>query len=143
MIRQIGAVDVLYQPPQGPCTPPAEALAEMDAAGVAVAMVSQCKQWSCERQWMCVDTRLEDVVAYTSASIRFAGLAGFNPFDVSESVREMEAARALGFRGAFVNVSNFGLRLSDARYYPLFAKSTELAQPVVVQVSLAEPELVR
>lgn len=143
MTRQIGAVDVLYQPPRGPCTPPAEAQAELDAAGVAVALVSQCKQWSCERQWMCVDTRLEDVARFTSESTRFAGLAGYNPFDVTESVREMEAARALGFRGTYLHAASFGVRLSEARLYPLFAKSSELAQPAVVQMPLAEPDLVR
>ena len=143
MTSQIGAVDVLYQPSRGPCTPPGEAQAELDAAGVAVALVSQCKQWSCERQWMCVDTRLEDVARFTSASIRFAGLAGYNPFDVTESVREMEAARGLGFRGTYLHAASFGVRLSDARLYPLFAKSSELAQPAVVQIPLAEPDLVR
>src|ERR1041384_2674576 len=115
MSRQIGAVDVLYQPPRGTCMPPEEALAEMDAAGIAVALVSQCKQWSCERQWMCVDTRLEDVARFTRESVRFAGLAGYNPFDATESLREMEAARALGFRGSYFHAASFGVRLGDAR----------------------------
>ena len=143
MSGSIGAVDVLYQPSRGACVPPEDALAEMNDAGVAVAIVAQCKQWSCERQWMCVDTRLEDVTRFTQSSVRFAGLCGYNPFDSSESLREMEAARALGFRGVYVNLSSFGLRLSDARLYPLFAKSTELAQPAVVQAPLGEPELDR
>jgi predicted TIM-barrel fold metal-dependent hydrolase len=123
--------------------PPEDALAEMDAAGIAVAIVSQCKQWSCERQWMCVDTRLEDVTRFIQASVRFAGLCGYNPFDATESVREMEAARALGFHGTYLNLSSFGVRLSDPRLYPLFAKSAELAQPALVQVPLAEPDLCR
>ena len=36
---------------------PALALADMDSAAIDAAFVSQCKKWSCERQWMCVDTR--------------------------------------------------------------------------------------
>jgi predicted TIM-barrel fold metal-dependent hydrolase len=143
MSRHIGAVDVLFQPPCGTCAPPAEALAAMDAAGIAVAFVSQCKQWSCERQWMCVDTRLEDVARFTRESVRFAGLSGYNPFDVAESIREMEAARSLGFRGTYFHAASFGIRLSDPRLYPLFAKSSELAQAVVVQLALGEPDLVR
>src|ERR1041385_7332939 len=143
MSRSIGAVDVLYQPSRGTCMPPEEALTEMDAAGVAVAIVSQCKQWSCERQWMCVDTRLEDVTRFTESSVRFAGLGGYNPFDAGESLREMEAARALGFRGTYLNVASFGIRLSDPRLYPLFAKSMEIGQPAVVQLPLGEPELNR
>ena len=134
---------ILYQPPDGTCGSPAEALAEMDAAGVAVALISQCKRWSCERQYLCLDTQLEDVGRFLRESIRFAGLAGYNPFDVTESLREMEAARAIGFRGTFLHLESFGLRMGDARLYPLFAKSSELGQPAVVQVPLAEPDLMR
>ena len=143
MSRQIGAVDVLYQPSGGACSRPRAALAELDAAGIAVALVSQCKQWSCERQWMCVDTRLEDVARFMRESVRFAGLAGYNPFDATESLREMEAARALGFRGSYVHAASFGVRLGDARLYPLFAKSAELAQPAVLQLPLGEPDVAR
>ncbi len=143
MSRQIGMVDVLFEPTYGACSFPREALAEMDAAGVAVGILSQCKRWSCERQYLCVDTRLEDVRRFLGESIRFAGLAGYNPFDAAESVREMEAARALGFRGAYLHLGSFGLRLNDERVYPLFAKCCELAQPAVVQVPLSEPELAR
>ena len=139
----IGMVDVLYQPPLGTCIPPADALAEMDWAGVAVAMVSQCKKWSCERQYMCVDTRLEDVARFVQTSVRFAGLAGYNPFDASESVREIEAARTLGFRGTYFHCDSFGLRLTDARLYPLFAKCAEAGLACVVQVPFSEPDLVR
>lgn len=143
MIRQIGMVDVLYQPPLGTCTPPADALADMDGAGVAVAMVSQCKLWSCERQTMCVDTRLEDVARFQEASVRFAGLAGYNPFDAVESLREIEAARALGFRGIYLHAASFGLRLTDARLYPLFAKSAECGLVCIAQLPLGEPDLAR
>ena len=143
MTRDIGAVDVLYQPPRGTCASPAEALVEINNAGVAVAMISQCKRWSCERQYLCVDTRLEDVLRFLRESIRFAGLAGYNPFDVTESVREMEAARKLGFRGAYLHAASFDFRLGDARLYPLFAKSAELGQPAIVQVPLAEPDVTR
>ncbi len=142
MIRQIGMVDVLYQPPLGACTSPGDALADMDAAGVAVAMVSQCKQWSCERQYMCLDARLEDVARFLQASVRFAGLAGYNPFDATESVREIEAACALGFRGTYFHSASFGLPLTDPRLYPLFAKSAEAGLACVVQVAAAEPDAV-
>jgi predicted TIM-barrel fold metal-dependent hydrolase len=86
---------------------------------------------------------LEDVARFLAESIRFAGMAGYNPFDAVDSGREMEAARALGFRGTYVNVTGFGLRLSDARLYPLWAKSAELCWPALVQVPLAEPDLAR
>ena len=76
----------------------------MDAAGIGRVLVSQCKRWSCERQWMCVDTRLDDVVRYTAASPRFIGLAGYNPFDIAESLREIElAVTTHAFRGVYMH----------------------------------------
>ncbi|MGH9524431.1 MAG: amidohydrolase family protein [Terriglobales bacterium] len=135
----IGAVDVLFQPAGGTCTSPETALLEMDEAGIAVAFIAPCTQLTCERQWACADSRLEDVARFLSASIRFAGLCGYNPFDAAESFREMESARALGFRGVFVQLNSFGLPLSDSRYYPLFAKASELQFPAMVQCSASEP----
>ena len=142
-MKPIGAIDVLYHPPQGTCIPPEETLREMDSAGVAVAFVAPCNKITCERQWACVDTRLEDVTRFVSASVRFAGLAGYNPFDVAESLREMDEARTLDFRGAYLDLAAFGLRLDDSRFYPLYAKACELGQPVLVQSSIAEPGLER
>lgn len=132
------AIDVLFQPAEGVCASPESALAAMDAAGIAVAFVAPCVKLTCERQWACVDTRLEDVARYLGASIRFAGLCGFNPFDAAESLREMHAARAMGFRGVFVQLGSFGLPLGDERYYPLFATASELQVPAVVQCSNSE-----
>ncbi len=140
MRAQIRAIDLLFhgaaqrQPERGRnCfQTPELVLAEMDAAGVEAAFVSQCKKWSCERQWMCVDTRLEDVLHYTQASPRFFGLAGYNPFDIAESMREIELAVAgHGFRGIFFHAASFRLPLTGALMYPLFAKAVELGVPVL------------
>jgi predicted TIM-barrel fold metal-dependent hydrolase len=121
---------------------PARSLAEMDAAGIAAAFVSQCKQWSCERQWMCVDTRLDDVLHYTQASPRFFGLAGYNPFDIADSMREIELGVATHrFRGIFAHAASFGLPLTGALMYPLFAKAVELGIPIVVQLGADLPHL--
>ncbi|MBZ5567427.1 MAG: amidohydrolase family protein [Acidobacteriia bacterium] len=133
------AIDVLFHPSSrtspGSCPlhPPSEA--QLDQAGIGQALVSQCKKWSCERQWMCVDTRLEDVLRYTESSSRFIGLAGYNPFDITESLREIElAVTAHAFRGVYLHADSFKLPLTDARIYPLFAKAAELAVPVLVQL---------
>ena len=133
------AIDVLFHPSSrtspGSCPlhPPSEA--QLDQAGIGQALVSQCKKWSCERQWMCVDTRLEDVLRYTESSARFIGLAGYNPFDITESLREIElAVTTHGFRGVYLHADSFKLPLTDARIYPLFAKAAELAVPVLVQL---------
>lgn len=150
MPAQIRAIDVLFhctarRPSEGSrdCfRTPALTLAEMDSAGIECAFVSQCKKWSCERQWMCVDTRLDDVLHYTQASPRFFGLAGYNPFDIAESMREMEAAVAEhAFRGIFVHAASFGLPLTGALIYPLFAKAVELGIPVVAQLVADAPHV--
>ena len=114
---------------------PARWLPAMDAAGIERVFVTQCKQWSCERQWLCLDTRLEDVARYTVTSPeRFVGLAGYNPFAVSESLREVEfAVTRCGFRGVYLHAESFAVPLTDRRLYPLYAKATELAAPLVVQ----------
>ncbi len=136
------AIDVLFQPSARagaacPRVPPTAS--EMDQAGIAKALVSQCKKWSCERQWMCVDTRLEDVLRYTDSSSRFVGLAGYNPFDIPESLREIEFAFTThAFRGVYLHAASFNLPLTDARMYPLFAKAAELSIPVLMQLPAVE-----
>ncbi len=107
----------------------------MDEAGISLALVSQCKKWSCERQWMCVDTRLQDVLRFTDFSSRFVGLAGYNPFDIPESLREIEfAVTTHAFCGVYLHAASFNLPLTDARMYPLFAKAAELAVPVLIRL---------
>lgn len=115
-----------------------ELLPAMDRAGVRQALVTQCKRWWCERQWMCIDTRSDDVLRLVRAApSRFAGLAGYNPFAIGESVRELEEAAASGgFRGVYLNAENFGLALTDNRVYPLYAKADELGWPVMVQFGI-------
>lgn len=138
------AVDLFYSPQRpmlqafsGLHCPeaPTQLLPAMDATGIEKAFVTQCKQWSCERQWLCLDTRLEDVARYTSAAPeRFVGLAGYNPFAVSESLREVEfAISKCGFRGVYLHAESFAVALTDRRLYPLYAKAAELAAPLVVQ----------
>lgn len=135
----VAVIDVLFQPADGVCSSPETALAAMDAAGIAVAIISPCNRITCERQWACVDTRIEDVARFVRASIRFAGLCGYNPFDPADSLREMDATRALGFRGVYVHLDSFGIPLDDARFYPLYGKAAELKFPAVVQCSGPEP----
>ncbi len=139
-LATLPAIDVLFhptaRPAAGACPLVLPTDAAMDAAGIARVLVSQCKRWSCERQWMCVDTRLDDVVRYTASSPRFIGLAGYNPFDIAESLREIElAVTTHAFRGAYMHADSFRLPLTDARMYPLFAKAAELGVPVLLQSS--------
>ena len=83
---------------------------------------------------MCVDTRLDHVLRYTDTSARYIGLAGYNPFDIAESLREIElAVTTHAFLGVYMHAASFSLPLADRRMYPLFAKAAELGVPVLLQ----------
>ncbi len=107
----------------------------MDAAGVAAALVAQCDNWSCDRNWLCEETKFDDVREFIESSSRLFGLAGYNPFDITESLRQIElAVGGYDFRGVYVHLAGFGVPLSDARMYPAFAKAAELGVPILVEL---------
>lgn len=108
----------------------------MDEADVQKVFIAQCKMWSHKRQWMYMDTSLADVLQYTERfPDRFYGLAGYNPFAITESLREIEVAvREHGFKGVYVHIYGFDIPLTDRKMYPLYAKCVELDVPVSVQV---------
>lgn len=111
-------------------------VAEMDRAGVERVFVTQTKMWSYWNKWMYMDTTLDDVSQYLDHSPdRFAGLAGYNPFRIKESLAEIdEAVRQRGFKGVYVHIYGFDIPLNHARMYPLYAKCVELDVPVSLQV---------
>ena len=111
-------------------------LAKMDEAGVGKVFITQTKMWSYRNKWMYMDTKLEEVVAYTRAHPdRFVGLAGYDPFRIKESLREVETAvKEHGFKGVYVHIYGFDIPLHDAKMYPLYAKCVELGVPVSMQV---------
>lgn len=113
-----------------------EMLRQMDSAGVERVFITQCKMWSYWRKWMYMDTQLEDVLQYTeSHPDRFVGLAGYNPFRIKESLREIElAVTRHNFKGVYVHIYGFDIALNDPKMYPLYAKCVELDVPVSMQV---------
>lgn len=113
-----------------------EMLQRMDEAGVEKVFITQCKMWSYRRKWMYMDTQLEDVLQYTEKyPERFVGLAGYNPFQIQESLREVETAVTRhGFKGVYVHIYGFDIRIDDRKMYPLYAMCEELGVPVSLQV---------
>jgi predicted TIM-barrel fold metal-dependent hydrolase len=83
-----------------------------------------------------MDTQLEEVLQYTQRyPDRFVGLAGYNPYRITESLREIEiAVRDYGFRGVYVHIYGFDIPIHDRKMYPLYAKCVELDIPVSLQV---------
>src|SRR5450759_1892369 len=113
-----------------------EMIKQMDAANVDKFFITQTKMWSYRNHWMYMDTQLEEVTQYTTKfPNRFVGLAGYNPFRIPESLREIETAvKQYGFKGVYVHIYGFDIPLNDAKMYPLFAKCVELDVPVSMQV---------
>lgn len=111
-------------------------IARMDEAGVEKVFITQCKMWSNWNKWMYMDTKLEEVLQYTEKyPDRFVGLAGYNPFRIKESLREIESAvREHNFKGVYVHIYGFDIPLNDRKMYPLYAKCVELGVPVSAQV---------
>lgn len=109
---------------------------KMDQAGVGKVLVAQCKMWSYRRKWMYMDTQLEEVLQYTRAyPQRFAGLAGYDPFHIKESLAEVELAITKhGFKGVYVHIYGFDINIDDRKMYPLYALCEALGVPVSLQV---------
>ena len=109
---------------------------KMDEANVERVFITQTKMWSYWNKWMYMDTTLDEVAQYTRKyTDRFVGLAGYNPFRIKESLREVETAvREYGFKGVYVHIYGFDIPLHDPKMYPLYAKCVELDVPVSMQV---------
>lgn len=111
-------------------------LQKMDEANVDKVFITQTKMWSYRNKWMYMDTQLDEVTQYTGRyPDRFVGLAGYNPFRIPESLREIEVGvKEHGFRGVYIHIYGFDIPLSDRKMYPLYAKCVELDIPVSMQV---------
>ena len=111
-------------------------LRKMDEANVERVFITQTKMWSYRNKWMYMDTSLEEVAQYTQRfPDRFVGLAGYNPFRIPESLKELEVAvKEYGFKGVYVHIYGFDIPLSDRKMYPLFAKCADLDIPISMQV---------
>lgn len=66
---------------------------------------------------------------------RFYGLAGIDPYEGMNGVRELEQAiNEFGFIGAHAYPHWFELAPDHAKYYPFYAKCVELGVPIQLQV---------
>lgn len=62
---------------------------------------------------------------------KFIGLTRANPHKGMSAVRRFErAVKELGLGGLFASPYNYGIRLNDKKFYPLYAKAVELGVPV-------------
>jgi predicted TIM-barrel fold metal-dependent hydrolase len=124
---------------------PEELVAEMDAAGFDYVVLSDMKMWSPRYHHqliygadMTVDI-LGEIVARGRG--RIIGGAGYNPFKISESLRDIErGVKEYGFKYAYMHPITFGIAANDKKCYPLYAKCMDLGISVGMQVGhSAEP----
>jgi predicted TIM-barrel fold metal-dependent hydrolase len=117
----------------------AECVSAMDAAGISKAVLAPCRRADCERHYVCEDIQIDEVRSCVAARPdRFAGLAAYNPYEISESMHEVEQAlRVSDFRGVYIPWNVDAVKLQDACMYPLYARCVELNVPVMIQFNNA------
>jgi predicted TIM-barrel fold metal-dependent hydrolase len=146
----IKAIDVLYSPgsvsrsADAPgvvacAEKPEDLLRRMDTAGVGQVLLAPCNRWQCDRHWLCGEVQSDDISLFIQGNNqRFAGLAGYNPFAITESLREVNRAlHELDMRGVYLPTEGSDVSLLDRRLYPLYSRCVEIGVPVVVQVGTA------
>jgi predicted TIM-barrel fold metal-dependent hydrolase len=115
-----------------------EFVAHMDRANVDAVMVPSAKMCSYRTQQMIWDVSEQEVADVAAeARGRIYGLVGINPREGMAGVARIEewVKGADGvFVGAHLHAYGFGLPIDDRRYYPFYAKCSELDIPVVLQV---------
>jgi len=82
--------------------------------------------------WNVPDEDVQELV--TAAPGRVYGLVGIDPFEGMAGVRRLEHWVGQGFVGAHLHPYGFGLPVNDRKFYPFYAKCSELGVPVVMQV---------
>jgi predicted TIM-barrel fold metal-dependent hydrolase len=130
-----GGVQVMTIEPEHYCTPSVQ-LADMDATGIDVALLSS----SCFPSWMTLRAArlLNDASADLQKAYpdRFVPMAHVPPFGEEGALAELErAGKQLGLRGVCIT-TNFGGRYPDEEQYrPFLRKAAELDMPVFVHAA--------
>lgn len=112
-----------------------EMIKRMDKAGIERAMLIAAKVGPAGHR-ACYAVPYELVAdAVQAHPDRFFGLAGVDPTEGMEGVRNLEkAVREYGFIGAHSYPHWFEIAPDHARYYPFYAKCVELGVPIQLQV---------
>lgn len=109
----------------------------MDKLGYDIIVITATKMWSYYyHHKLIVDYSIDQVGEIVQeAKGRVIGAAGYNPFRIEESLKDIErGVREYGFKYVWFHPISFGLSPRDARCYPCYAKCNELGIAVGVQV---------
>jgi predicted TIM-barrel fold metal-dependent hydrolase len=113
-----------------------EFIAEMDEAGYEKVFIAEVKMGSYKGRWLANDFTNEEVYEIVrQAPDRLVGLAGYDPMNIMESLRNIEkAVKEYGFKGVYAHTLGWDIRPDDRRMYPCYAKCVELGVPFSMQV---------
>jgi predicted TIM-barrel fold metal-dependent hydrolase len=120
--------------PQG--VSPEQFIAEMDAAGFEKVFIVAIKMGSYKGRWMANDFTNEEVYELTKKyPKRLVGLAGYDPMNIMESVRNIEkAVKEYGFKGVYAHTLGWDIAADDRRMYPCYIKCIELGISFSMQI---------
>ena len=113
-----------------------EMIQEMDEIGVEIVFIDQMVEWSLKENREIGHYNLQKLAELMNKSQgRIVGGAGYNPFRITESLRELETAvKEFGFKYVWFDIISFGVQANDRRCYPLYHKCVELGIPCCIQV---------
>ena len=111
-------------------------IAAMDAAGVRTILATDLLAWSYRRQARFAADMTDEITKLTERYPgRVYGLADYDPFDISGSLRKLEAdVKERHYKGVYVHIYGYDIGLDHRKMYPLYAKCEELDVPVSMQV---------
>lgn len=116
---------------------------KMDRAGIEIALMPavKCGVASGGKRLDGFEVPYERVYEVTKKYPgRIYGLAGLDPRDGMDGLRELErAVKEFGFIGAHSYPHWYDMSPLDARYYPIYAKCVELDIPLQMQIGHAGP----
>lgn len=121
-------------------------IAQMDADGVAVQILSLCapgvQDFPADRaRGLATDANDQMVEAIRRHPTRYAGLATLVPQDVAFSVAEIVRAKALGLNGTIINSHTNGEYLDDPKFWPIFEALEAHDLPLYIHPREPSPQM--
>ncbi len=110
-------------------------IAAMDEAGVETVFATDLLAWSYKRQTRFAKDMTETIADLTTKYPgRIYGLADYDPLNISESLRKLEAdVKERNYKGVYIHIYGYDIPLDHRSMYPLYARCEELGVPVSMQ----------
>lgn len=120
--------------PQG--VSPEQFVAKMDEAGFDRVVISAVKMGSYRRKSMANDFSNQEVYEMIKDyPDRLVGMAGYDPFNIMQSLRDIEiAVKEYRFKGVYAHTLGWDMRPDNRRMYPCYTKCIELGIPFSMQI---------